>query len=443
MDDLLEAATIYTNMCRNIIGFLFIFTEVVVGIRPMLQPLYHKSPCLSSGTFNVIAGLTQRECVCECFNQDRCSFLSYHTVMAACFLHSVLYSTVVQSDVNECFNLNVTEPEGLDYIESFNRGCPKGCSRNLPDPHTEKCVNCVQSGSKYETQVNIDNCCNSQEPGITNESGTSEQYCTVCNRPSDVENATLRSELTGVGWSTSYACQDGYTMVGNPVITCTETGSWSLAYFRCYRNCPEPSVEHAERLTTLMPRIISNTSVTFQCNMGYYNITTLNSTCNDQGRWFDITDLKCLKYCPDPPIIASATRAGVSLLYTVFSTVTYTCEDGWYLHDLEINSIKCLETGVWSTPTPKCNWYCSSPSVTRADIIDLSPRPYTIHSFAKFQCNWGTAYDGHHEGVGTLHCNEQGSWYPAVKCCIGNRSWWNANKNGCCNCVRVGCIGSC
>ena len=431
-------------MCRNIIGFLFIFTEVMEGILPMLQPLYHKSPCLNSGAFNVIAGLTQRECVCECFNQDRCSFLSYHRVMAACFLHSsVLYSTVVQSDVNECFNLNVTEPEDLNYIESFNRDCPKGCSRNLPDPHIDKCAQCVQSGSMYETHVNIDNCCNSQGPEITEKSGISEQYCTVCNRPSDVENAILRSELTGVGWSTSYACQDGYTVVGNPVITCTETGSWSLPYFRCYRNCPEPSVEHAERQTTLMPRIISNTSVTFQCNIGYYNIITLNSTCNDQGQWVGITDLKCLKYCPDPPIIASATRTGESSLYTVYSTVTYTCEDGWYLHDPETNTINCLETGVWSTPTPKCNWYCSSPSVSRADIIKLSPPPYTIHSFAKFQCDWGTAYDGHHEGVGTLHCNEQGSWYPKVKCCVGNKSWWNVKKNGCCNCLNLGCIGSC
>ena len=296
--------------------------------------LYHKTLCLNSGAFNVIAGLTQRECVCECFNQDRCSFLSYHRVMTACFLHrSVLYSTVVQSGVNECFHLNITEPEGIDYIESFNRNCSKKCLHTLSDPHIDKCVNCVQSVSTYETHVNIDNCCNNQKPGMKQESGTSEQYCAVCNQPSDVENAILRSELTGEGWSTSYACQDGYTMVGNPVIT----GSWSLPYFRCYRNCPEPYVEHAERLTTLMPRIISNTSVTFQCNIGYYNITTLDSTCNDQGQWFGITELKCLKYCPDPPIIASTTRTGESSLYTFYSTVTCTCEDGWYLHDVEIN----------------------------------------------------------------------------------------------------------
>ena len=177
-------------------------------------------------------------------------------------------------------------------------------------------------------------------------------------------------------------------MVGNPVIACTETGSWSLPFFRCYRNCPEPYVEDAERLTTLMPRIISNTSVTFQCNIGYYNITTLNSTCKDQGQWFGITELKCLKYCPDPPIIASATRTGESSLYTVNSTVTYTCEDGWYLQNSKINFIKCLETGVWSTPTPKCNRHCSS-----------SP---------------------------------------------GITSTWNANKNGCCTCVpNAGCTGSC
>ena len=106
--------------------------------------LYHKTPCLNSGAFNVIAGLTQRECVCECFNQDRCSFLSYHRVMTARFLHrSVLYSTVVQSGVNECFHLNITEPEGIDYIESFNRNCSKSCLHILSDPHIDKCVNCL------------------------------------------------------------------------------------------------------------------------------------------------------------------------------------------------------------------------------------------------------------------------------------------------------------
>ena len=112
-----------------------------------------------------------------------------------------------------CFSEYITKPEGIDYIESFNRNCFKSCSHTLSDPHIDKCVNCVQSVSMYETHVNIDNCCNNQKPGMKQESGTSEQYCAVCNQPSDVEKAILRSELTGVGWSTSYACQDGYTMV--------------------------------------------------------------------------------------------------------------------------------------------------------------------------------------------------------------------------------------
>ena len=93
----------------------YIFADVYI----FKGTLYNKTPCLNSGAFNVIAGLTQRECVCECFNQDRCSFLSNHRVMTACFLHrSVLYSTVVQSGVNECFHLNILRKTIEGYLDS-------------------------------------------------------------------------------------------------------------------------------------------------------------------------------------------------------------------------------------------------------------------------------------------------------------------------------------
>ena len=385
---------------------LFFNTGCTQSISPFA---YDIQSCLTNGAYKILTGITPAECVCECLGRVGCKFLSYNRHMTTCFLHdSNIFEVLNIAYIAGCINMNVTSIPG--HIQLFTPSCSE---RNCPP-------NMLQS-DVYECAFN------------------------ECSQPSDVVNAFVRSKLhSKVGQTTSYRCHEGYTMIGNPVIACTQNGSWTSPNFTCYPNCRPPTLSNAAFLVQSKPRLTVNTTVTFQCDAGYYNISPLIITCSAGGQWTNDAELSCLKYCSDPPIVAGAVLNSEAALYTIYSSVHYTCLNGYYLEDAAV--VNCLDTGMWSTPTPKCNKYCSEPSVASADIIERPSEPYTIQSIAKFQCDWGTAYNHVHEGVGTIQCSDQGVWLPIVRCCVGNDAWWDTEKNKCCHsiCVKyIGCVDSC
>ena len=146
---------------------------------------------------------------------------------------------------------------------------------------------------------------------------------------------------------------------------------------------------------------------------GYYNITALETTCDTNGEWVDLNNLRCLKHCSSPPYLTRATYTSDAEPYTIYSTVLYTCAAGYYMYPVgpQESVISCLDTGIWTEPPAICYRYCDGlPSVSHADIIEWPSLPYTVGKVVKYQCDWAWAYNHQYEGVATVQCNQDGNW---------------------------------
>ncbi|NXC21589.1 CR1 protein, partial [Corythaeola cristata] len=118
-----------------------------------------------------------------------------------------------------------------------------------------------------------------------------------CPRPPNIANGLHSGQSLDkfpLGVTMYYGCKDGYQLVGNVSINCTENGLWSRPLPRC------------EELM-----------------------------------------------CPRPPNIANGLHSGQSLdKFSQGVTVYYGCKDGYQL--VGNVSINCTEKGLWSRPLPRC-----------------------------------------------------------------------------------------
>ena len=398
------------NFIQSAVGLMLIYC-ITISVQLISPSLYRSDVCVLDEAFLVLLGVTPTECAYECFVRSRCAFISYHRLTIACFLHDDTVSNSHSLDnVIGCFSLNVT------YITEIELGHVSNCAERLC-PKDTRCLPNTTDDSSYDC------------------------IASDCGEPSEFDNADKRSRMVRSETNTSYACQQGYTVFGIPEAVCTKNGNWSYKDFTCYCNCPVPVLQNGAIIDISTGRLTVNSTVTFQCNVGYYNITPLVIKCDSDGEWLGIADIKCLKHCSEPPIVANAVYSDDQPPYTIMSTISYTCQNGYYLAASSINSVNCLQNGAWSTPTPQCYKHCGGPpSVAHADRIQTPVPPYTVQSSARYQCDWGYSYNRDHEGIETIRCNYQGAWTPEMHCCLGFSSWWDYSKGKCC--AKV-CIVAC
>ncbi|NXE20886.1 CR2 protein, partial [Ardeotis kori] len=94
-------------------------------------------------------------------------------------------------------------------------------------------------------------------------------------------------------------------------------------------------------------------SVTYICDAGYYLVGNAVVFCRASGSWTR-PGPRCEEVtCPQPPNIANGLHNGQSLeKFSRGVTLNYRCKDGYEM--VGNMSIYCMETGVWSSPLPRC-----------------------------------------------------------------------------------------
>lgn len=222
-------------------------------------------------------------------------------------------------------------------------------------------------------------------------------------------------------------CNNGYTLVGNPSITCTATGQWSQEEFVCYPNCHIPSINNAD-IISFDPSLAYKTVAVLQCHSGFYSTEPLTIICKADGQW---STAECLRYCPNPVAISNAAVVGEAPLYTIGMSVEYVCDIGYYAAEPAETVIYCLSYGSWTVSDLICNKYCTSlPSVENANLVADISQPYTTSSVAVFQCNGNFPFFESGES-GEFFCDKYGTWIGTLHCCQLLYSW-NESKNKCC-----------
>ncbi|XP_029470754.1 sushi, von Willebrand factor type A, EGF and pentraxin domain-containing protein 1 [Rhinatrema bivittatum] len=243
------------------------------------------------------------------------------------------------------------------------------------------------------------------------------------------------------GSKISLFCDPGFQIVGGSIQQCLNLGQWSQPLPRCERiSCGVPPL--LENGFYSAEDFYAGSTVTYQCNNGYYLLGHSRMFCIDTGSWSE-TSPSCLdvdecavgsdcdehasclntngsyvcscippytgngKSCAEP---IKCERAGhpefgraFGDTYTVGSDVTFSCGEGYQL--MGDTKIICLESGEWSRTIPYCQ-AVSCGSVPSPDNGAIEGSNFTFGKKVTFRCNDGYQLTGDTEAS----CLASGTW---------------------------------
>ncbi|XP_070794674.1 sushi, von Willebrand factor type A, EGF and pentraxin domain-containing protein 1 [Pituophis catenifer annectens] len=267
-------------------------------------------------------------------------------------------------------------------------------------------------------------------------------FCADCQPlEGSIPHLKTSSATLKPGSKISLYCDPGFHIVGNSVLHCLNLGQWAQPLPHCERiSCGEPPpLEHGFYSAE---DFFAGSSVTYQCNSGYYLLGDSRMLCTDNGSW-NIISPSCLdvdecavgsdcdshasclntngsyictcihpytgdgKKCAEPvkckhPGDPEHGRShGVS--YTVGSEIRFSCEKGYQLKG--VSQVTCLESGEWSHLIPFCEAIsCGLPPHPKNGAIDGSR--FTFGSKVTFRCEEGYVLVGKAEAT----CLANGRW---------------------------------
>ncbi|KGL95898.1 Complement receptor type 2, partial [Charadrius vociferus] len=174
-----------------------------------------------------------------------------------------------------------------------------------------------------------------------------------CPRPPNIANGLHSGQSSNKfsrGVTVYYSCRDGYELVGNASLNCTESGVWSRPLPRCEAiGCEMPEVQNGN-IYEPQSTYKAGETLHFDCNAGYAAEDTYESRCQPGGTW-DPPELICqrVRPCPMPPGVRNGYHNGQGkAVFTMGMSVTYTCNPGYYLVGNAV--VSCRVSGNWSRP---------------------------------------------------------------------------------------------
>ncbi|XP_010081196.1 PREDICTED: complement receptor type 1-like [Pterocles gutturalis] len=187
----------------------------------------------------------------------------------------------------------------------------------------------------------------------------------TCPQPPNIANGLHSGQtLDKFSWGATvyYSCKDGYELVGNVSIKCTESGAWSGPRPRCKAiGCKTPEVQNG-KVYNPQDTYKAGETLQFDCDAGYTTQDSYESRCQPGGTW-DPPVLICgrVRPCPMPPRVPSGNHNGQgNAFFTTGMSVTYSCDPGHYLVGNAV--VFCRASGNWSQPGPRCEGRkCSHP----------------------------------------------------------------------------------
>uniref|UniRef100_A0A8C0U817 Sushi domain-containing protein n=1 Tax=Cyanistes caeruleus TaxID=156563 RepID=A0A8C0U817_CYACU len=173
----------------------------------------------------------------------------------------------------------------------------------------------------------------------------------LCPRPPSIANG-LHS---GHSWASfprgvtvSYSCSEGFQLLGNASITCTDSGLWSRPLPRCEAiGCQVPEVQNGN-VYNPQSTYRAGETLLFDCDAGYSSEGTAEARCQPGGTW-DPPLLGCQRGDIAPPAEPSFPDKA---FFTAGMSVRYSCHPGYYL--VGNAAVSCRASGNWSQPSPRC-----------------------------------------------------------------------------------------
>lgn len=221
-----------------------------------------------------------------------------------------------------------------------------------------------------------------------------------CDLPVAPENGFLHVTETTMGSAVQYSCRPGHTLVGPDIRLCLQSKEWSGAAPRCEAiECNKPNpVTHGSVKGNNYTYL---SMVYYECDPGYVLNGTERRTCQEDKNW-DGSEPVCIPVdCGSPPISANGQVKGDE--HTFQKEVEYACEVGFFLEGAR--SRVCLANGRWSGTTPTCvPVKCATPPPVANGVMD--GLEYGFGKEVMFHCQEGYVL----HGAAKLTCQSDGNW---------------------------------
>lgn len=154
-----------------------------------------------------------------------------------------------------------------------------------------------------------------------------------------------------------FLCPFGYKLVGKESIACGSRGNWTGTVPKCEAiECPPPLAPHNGKILSRDKYLVGHT-VQYTCYEGYVLIGEPIIRCTDTGLWSHATPF-CKRACrfPGDPVHGRITP--VKFLYEIGDKILVQCHSGFV--NTGKQKLQCLENGGWSDRVPKCHNYMGS-----------------------------------------------------------------------------------
>ncbi|XP_064894760.1 complement receptor type 1 isoform X3 [Columba livia] len=237
----------------------------------------------------------------------------------------------------------------------------------------------------------------------------------TCPRPPNIANGLHSGQSSGKfsrGVTVYYSCKDGFELVGNASIRCSESGVWSRPLPRCEAiGCEIPEVQNG-KVYKPQSTYKAGETLQFGCDAGY-TTNAYESQCQPGGTWDPVLTCERVRPCPMPPGVRNGNHNGQGkAFFTMGMSVTYTCDPGYYLVGNAV--VFCRASGNWSRPIPQCEvTVCVNPDIENGRQVDVRGLISAPGQTVTFQCHKGYSL----QGSAQISCQEDGSWHPPVPVC--------------------------
>ncbi|XP_037683717.1 CUB and sushi domain-containing protein 2 isoform X4 [Choloepus didactylus] len=286
--------------------------------------------------------------------------------------------------------------------------------------HPGNPVNGLTQGNQFNLNDMVKFVCN---PGFVAEGAASSQClasgqwsnmlpsCRIinCTDPGHQDNSIRQVHSSGphrfsYGTTVSYQCNHGFYLLGTPVLSCQGDGTWDRPHPQCLLvSCGHPgSPPHS---------LMSGDSYTvgavvrYSCTGKRTLVGNATRTCGLDGHWTDSLP-HCsgtsVGNCGDPGIPAHGIRLGDS--FAPGGLIRFSCEAGYTLRGASERT--CQANGSWSGSQPECGVIsCGNPGTpSNAQVVFSDGLVFS--SSIVYECREGY----YATGLLSRHCSVNGTW---------------------------------
>ncbi|XP_054567493.1 P-selectin [Eptesicus fuscus] len=219
----------------------------------------------------------------------------------------------------------------------------------------------------------------------------------------------------------SFACAEGFLLVGARELRCLATGSWSAAPPECQAiTCTPLRSPQNGTMTCVSPLGDSSYRSTcqFTCNEGFSLSGPERLDCTPSGHWTASPPTCAATRCPElsAPERGSLDCSDTRGEFGVGSTCRFSCRGGFELQGS--GSVQCTASGRWTAPPPTCQaTRCPELSAPERGSLDCSDTrgEFGVGSTCRFSCRGGFEL----QGSGSVQCTASGRWTAPPPTCQG------------------------